>query len=346
MNFLKKIYIYFKTLREDLPKYESFNSNKPDHPLDLLIPKNHPYNSYFRFLAERKIKYNFSDGRPPEGSIIFGIDSKNEMTILMELFYAEINKKDEKERPKVPFLMGQNPAGEVVWGDFASINHLLVSGVTGFGKSHLLNVIILSILHFTHPNEVKITVFDIKGLDFNCFKNLVKIIDNPEIFLQEIKLYTELIRLRNHKIKEAGCNNVYDYNKYLVSQNKPILPYEILVIDEYRLSQLDVVEFDLFVSKIASYGRASGIFLLISTQRASVDAINLHLRENIIHSVSFAQRTEGSSVIAGSKAAQKLTDKGKAVYSYISDREMRVPFFSQKYQQNAILNLENLRLPN
>ncbi len=147
-------------------------------------------------------------------------------------------------------------------------------------------------------------------------------------------------------IKEDGYNNIYDYNKYLVSQNKPILPYEILVIDEYRLSQLDVDEFDLFVSKIASYGRASGIFLLISTQRASVDAINLHLRENIIHSVSFAQRTEGSSVIAGSKAAQKLTSKGKAVYSYINDREMKVPFFSQKYQQNAISNLENLRLPN
>ncbi len=90
-------------------------------------------------------------------------------------------------------------------------------------------------------------------------------------------------------------------------------------------------------------GRASGVFLLISTQRASVDSINMHLRENIIHSVSFAQRTEGSSVIAGSKAAKDLYEKGSAVYSYIRDREMRVPFYSNSYLKTALKNIEELR---
>ncbi len=95
--------------------------------------------------------------------LFFGIDDKNEMTMLMDGFRGEINRVSKTERPKILFFMGKNPEGGLVWGDFATINHLLISGVTGFGKSHLLNTIMLSALFLSHPNEVKITVFDIKG---------------------------------------------------------------------------------------------------------------------------------------------------------------------------------------
>jgi len=212
----------------------------------------------------------------------------------------------------LPIAIGQDIAGEPEVLDLAGLPHLLIAGATGTGKSVCLNSIVASLLVAKSPDELRLLMVDPKGVELTPFDGLPHLAA-PTV--QEFKGFTEsltgllnLMQQRYARLGQAGVRNIASYNA--TAQRR--MPYVVLVVDELaELMLAEGRESEANLVRLAQMGRATGIHLVLATQRPTVDVVTGLLKANIATRIAFTVASQTDSrVILDVSGAEDLLGRG------------------------------------
>ena len=274
---------------------------------------------------------------PGKGTIGIEVPNKNrEMVSVRSVLATEKFKNCNYE---LPVILGKTISNEVYIADLTKMPHLLMAGATGQGKSVGLNVLIASLLYKRHPSQLKFVMVDPKKVELTLFNKierhyLAMLPDSEEPIITENKkvIYTLnslCIEMDNRLLllKDAGCRNLKEYNEKFVKRllnpekGHRYLPYIVLIIDE--LADLMVTsgkEIETPVARLAAVSRATGIHLVLATQRPSVNVITGIIKANFPARLSFRVTSKiDSRTILDSGGAEQLVGLGDMLYSHGSE---------------------------
>ena len=274
---------------------------------------------------------------PGKGTIGIEVPNKNREMVSVRSVLA--TEKFKNTRFDLPVVLGKTISNEVYIADLAKMPHLLMAGATGQGKSVGLNVLIASLLYKLHPAQLKFVMVDPKKVELTLYNKierhyLAELPDSEEPIITETKrvIYTLnslCIEMDNRLslLKGAGCRNVKEYNEKFVKRllnpekGHRYMPYIVLIIDE--LADLMVTsgkEIETPIARLAAVSRATGIHLVLATQRPSVNVITGIIKANFPARLSFRVTAAiDSRTILDSKGAEQLVGMGDMLYSHGSD---------------------------
>jgi S-DNA-T family DNA segregation ATPase FtsK/SpoIIIE len=215
-------------------------------------------------------------------------------------------------RGSLPIALGQDTGGNPVAVDLAVLPHLLIAGATGSGKSVCINTIVASLLLTKPPDQVRMLMVDPKRVEltpFNGIPHLIApvIVEAAEVNAALRALMREMFQ-RYRQMEETGTRNISGYN----AKAKECIPYLILIVDELAdLMMAGGFEVEQNLVRLAQLGRATGIHLVLATQRPSVNVVTGLLKANIPARIAFAVASQvDSRVILDTVGAEKLLGKG------------------------------------
>ena len=257
---------------------------------------------------------------PVPGKSVVGIEVPN--TIVTPVRLKEIVKTIEfqKNASKLFIGLGKDLSGSPIYGDLTKMPHLLIAGTTGSGKSVCINSLIVSILLRARPDEVKFIMIDPKMVELSNFNDiphlLAPVVTEPRRAALTLKHWVIKEMERRYKaFYEAGAKNIEAYNCAAGEDDK--LPQIVVIVDELAdLMMVAAAEVETTVCRLAQMARATGIHLVIATQRPSVDVITGLIKANIPSRIAFAVATQiDSRVILDMSGAEKLLGRGDMLYS-------------------------------
>ena len=260
---------------------------------------------------------------PIPGKNAVGIEVPNRKRI--NVYLKEILQSSEFQngKYKIPIALGIDIGGKPIISDLTELPHLLIAGATGSGKSVCINNIILSILYKLNPETVKFIMIDPKRVELNIYNGI------PHLLIPIVTDASQAIKVLNWSISEmekrfkifaeAGVRNLDGYNEYVINMNNDTepLPYIIIVIDELAdLMLSSPVKAEESLCRLAQMTRATGIHLIIATQRPSVDIITGSIKVNFPSRIAFAVSTQvDSRTILDVNGAEKLLGNGDMLFS-------------------------------
>ena len=218
----------------------------------------------------------------------------------------------QKERGGLPIAVGLDITGEPEVLDLAGLPHLLIAGATGTGKSVCLNSIVSSLLASKAPDELRMLMVDPKGVELTSYDGLPHLaaptVQEFKGFTESLKGLLNLMQQRYTRLAEAGARNIAGYN----STAERRMPYVVLVVDE--LAELMLAggrEAEANLVRLAQMGRATGIHLVLATQRPTVDVVTGLLKANIATRIAFTVASQTDSrVILDAAGAEDLLGRG------------------------------------
>ena len=212
----------------------------------------------------------------------------------------------------LPIAMGEDTGGEPVIMDLASLPHVLIAGATGSGKSVCINSIVASLLFTKPPDQMRMLMIDPKRVELTPFNGIPHLIAPVIVEVDEVNpalraVMREMFR-RYKLMEEVGTRNIAGYN----AKARESMPYLVLVVDELAdLMMVGGFEIEQNLVRLAQLGRATGIHLVLATQRPSVNVVTGLLKANIAARVAFAVASQvDSRVILDTVGAEKLLGKG------------------------------------
>ena len=237
---------------------------------------------------------------PIPGEPYVGIEIPNsafDLVTLKEVLASRIHGEAAK-KSKLAFALGQDVAGQPFSADLAKMPHLLIAGATGSGKSVCVNAIIGSFLMNSTPAEVKLILIDPKRVELAQYKGIphlqTEVIVEPEKAVNALKWTVGTMESRYGEFAARGVRNIAGYNDALRA-GEPRMPYIVIVIDELAdLMMVSAYEVEATITRIAQLARATGIHLMVATQRPSVQVITGLIKANIPSRIAFAM-TAGST---------------------------------------------------
>ncbi|HYI66674.1 MAG TPA: DNA translocase FtsK 4TM domain-containing protein [Candidatus Limnocylindrales bacterium] len=271
-------------------------------------------------LAARSIRIE----APIPGEPYVGVEIPNsafDLVTLKEVLASRIHVEASK-KSKLAFALGQDVAGQPFSADLAKMPHLLIAGATGSGKSVCVNAIIDSFLMNATPAEVKLILIDPKRVELAQYKGiphlLCEVIVEPDKAVNALKWTVGTMESRYAEFAARGVRNIAGYNEALRA-GEPRMPYIVIVIDELAdLMMVSAYEVEATVTRIAQLARATGIHLIVATQRPSVQVITGLIKANIPSRIAFAM-TSGidSRTILDTTGAEDLLGRGDMLYQPI-----------------------------
>ncbi len=257
---------------------------------------------------------------PVPGKGYVGIEVPNEETALVSLRDVMESKQFAKLAEKSPLTiaLGQSVDGAPISADLAAMPHLLIAGTTGSGKSVCVNAIIASLLVRNTPDKVKFIMVDPKRVELTGYNGIPHLIAPVVVELERIvgvlKWVTREMDDRYKKFSNAGARNIEDYNQH-ITDSEP-MPYIVVIIDELAdLMMLAPDETERVITRIAALARATGIHLVIATQRPSVDVVTGLIKANFPARIAFAVAGGvDSRVILDQPGAERLLGRGDMLY--------------------------------
>ncbi len=254
---------------------------------------------------------------PIPGRSLVGIELPNRSPEFVAL--KSILSSDEmKNSPsKLAVALGFDVAGKPIIADIAQMPHVLIAGQTGSGKSVCLNAFLGSLLFRASPSEVKLILVDPKRVELTSYNDiphmLTPVIVEPEKVISALRWVRAEMDRRYKLFSQAGVRNINGYNEMSGFQ---ALPYIVLVIDELAdIMLFSPVEVEDSITRIAQMSRATGIHMVLATQRPSVDIITGLIKANIPCRVAFAVSSQiDSRVILDTQGAEKLLGRGDMLY--------------------------------
>jgi S-DNA-T family DNA segregation ATPase FtsK/SpoIIIE len=271
-------------------------------------------------LAARSIRIQ----APIPGEPYVGIEIPNaafDLVTLKEVLSSG-NFTEASVGSKLAFALGQDVAGQPFSADLSRMPHVLISGATGSGKSVCVNATIASFLMNATPAEVKLILIDPKRVEMAQYKGiphlLTEVIVEPEKAVNALKWTVGAMESRYHEFAQRGVRNIAGYNEAL-RPGEPRMPYIVVVIDELAdLMMVSAYEVETTVTRIAQLARATGIHLVVATQRPSVQVITGLIKANIPSRIAFAM-TSGidSRTILDTVGAEDLLGRGDMLYQPI-----------------------------
>lgn len=274
---------------------------------------------------------------PIPGRSLVGIELPNRSPEFVSLRKIMESDAMKKHSSKLAVSLGLDVSGKSLVADLARMPHVLIAGQTGSGKSVAINSFLCSILLRASPSEVKFILVDPKRVELTGYNNiphlLTPVIVEPEKVISALRWLMDEMDRRYKLFAQAGVRNIDSYNEMSGFQ---ALPFIVLVIDELAdIMLFSPVEVEDSITRIAQMSRATGIHMVLSTQRPSVDVITGLIKANIPCRVAFAVASQvDSRVILDGPGAEKLLGRGDMLYlppeqakpvriqgSFISDKD-------------------------
>jgi DNA segregation ATPase FtsK/SpoIIIE, S-DNA-T family len=261
---------------------------------------------------------------PIPGEPYVGVEIPNAAFDLVTLKEVLASKDfaDAADRSKLAFALGQDVAGQPFSADLAKMPHLLIAGATGSGKSVCVNALIDSLLMNATPAEVKLILIDPKRVELAQYKGiphlLTEVITESDKAVNALKWTVGTMESRYAEFASRGVRNIGGYNEAL-RPGQPRMPYIVIVIDELAdLMMISAYEVESTITRIAQLARATGIHLVVATQRPSVQVITGLIKANIPSRIAFAM-TSGidSRTILDTTGAEDLLGRGDMLYQPI-----------------------------
>jgi len=276
---------------------------------------------------------------PIPGRSLVGIEIPNRSPEFVTLRTMLTSDTIKKSKSKLTVSLGLNVAGEPIVADIAKMPHILIAGATGSGKSVCLNSFLATMLFRASPDEVKLILVDPKRVELTGYNGiphlLTPVIVEPEKVVAALKWAITEMQNRYKTFAEVGVRNIETYNELSGFQ---AMPYVVIVIDELADIMLFAPrEVEECITKLAQMARATGIHLVLATQRPSVDVLTGLIKANIPTRIAFNVTTMiDSRVILDTPGAEKLLGKGDMLYipptqskptriqgAYVSDQEIK-----------------------
>ena len=256
---------------------------------------------------------------PVPGKGYVGIEVPNEESATVSL--RDVMEADVFRKIKSPLgiALGQSVSGAPIAADLASMPHVLIAGTTGSGKSVCVNAVITSILAHNAPDTVKFIMVDPKRVELTGYNGIPHLVAPVVVELERIvgvlKWVTREMDERYKRFSSAGARNIVDYNKHRDPLTEK-MPYIVVIIDELAdLMMLAPEETERTITRIAALARATGIHLVIATQRPSVDVVTGLIKANFPARIAFAVAGGvDSRVILDQPGAERLLGKGDMLY--------------------------------
>ena len=218
----------------------------------------------------------------------------------------------------LPVALGQASAGEPVVIDLLKMPHLLIAGATGSGKSVCINTILASILLSQHPEDVRLMLVDPKRVEltpYNGIPHLVTpVVVEPSRVVRLLRGAIQEMLRRYQRLEEASVRNVQAYNRSAKATEH--MPYLVICIDELAdLMMTSAFEVEQGICRLAQLGRATGIHLVVATQRPSVDVVTGLIKANFPSRISFAVASQvDSRTILDTVGAERLLGRGDMLF--------------------------------
>ena len=254
---------------------------------------------------------------PIPGRSLVGIEIPNrglEFVTLKRMLQSDVMRK---AKSKLAVALGLDVSGSAVIADVGRMPHVLIAGTTGSGKSVLVNAFITSILFRTTPAEVRLILVDPKRVELTGYNGiphlLSPVIVEPDKILSALRWATAEMDHRYKQFAEVGVRNIDTFNELSGFQ---AMPYIVILIDELAdLMAYAPVEVEDSICRIAQMARATGIHLVLATQRPSVDVITGLIKANIPSRIAFnVSSMIDSRVIIDTPGAEKLLGRGDMLY--------------------------------
>ena len=255
---------------------------------------------------------------PVLGKALVGIEVPNPTSTLVAL--RNVMESEEFKRlrstAKLPIALGKGSGGEALVVDLAKMPHLLVAGATGSGKSVFLNTILSCLLMEKSPEELRLLLVDPKRVELTPYNGIPHLLTPVVVETdQVVALLKGLIREmldRYRQMEEVGARNIDIYNSRVPDK----MPYLVVAVDELADLMMSA-SFDVEQSlcRLAQLGRATGIHLIVATQRPSVDVVTGLIKANFPSRVAFGVTSQiDSRTILDTAGAERLLGRGDMLY--------------------------------
>jgi DNA segregation ATPase FtsK/SpoIIIE, S-DNA-T family len=260
---------------------------------------------------------------PVPGKSVVGIEVPNAVTALVGLrgVIETSSFQRVKVKSRLAIALGQDVSGSPVCADLAKMPHLLIAGATGSGKTVCLNSIIACFLFNATPDEIKLLMVDPKMVElvgFNGIPHLIApVVTDVSKVVNVLKWSTREMERRYKLFAASGARNIDGYNRLPAARrNGESLPFIVVIIDELAdVMMMAPEETERLICRLAQMARATGIHLLIATQRPSVDVITGLIKANFPARISFAVTSQiDSRVVLDMAGAEKLLGRGDMLY--------------------------------
>ncbi len=258
---------------------------------------------------------------PVPGKDVVGIEVPNktiDTIYLKEILQSDIYKNSSSP---LTIALGKDIVGNPFVTDLKKLPHLLIAGTTGSGKSVGINAMLLSLLYRNSPDTLKLLMIDPKMLEFSIYNDiphlLTPVITKPKHAITALANMVNEMERRYKILSQSKTKNIENYNEKAKKQGLPHIPYIVVIIDELAdLMMTSGKEVEFYISRLAQMARASGIHLLVATQRPSVDVVTGLIKANLPSRISFkvGQKID-SKVILDASGADSLLGRGDMLFT-------------------------------
>lgn len=257
---------------------------------------------------------------PIKGKDVMGIEMANAKS--MPICLREILESEAFEQASpLALALGKDVMGRPYVSDLEALPHLLIAGTTGSGKSVGMHAMILSLLFKNTPAQLQLLMIDPKRVEFSAYADIphlrAPIITNPQQAIEALENAVQEMECRYMLLSAKRVKNIESYNARAQEKGQGILPFLVIVVDELAdLMLAGGKEVETPIIRIAQMGRASGLHLIIATQRPSVDVLTGTIKTNLPCKISFKVGSKvDSRVVLDADGAQSLLGKGDMLFT-------------------------------
>ncbi len=255
---------------------------------------------------------------PIPGTSYIGIEAPNNKVSPVTLREVLDSPEMQAARSPLAVALGKDIAGKPIIGDLSRMPHLLIAGATGSGKSVCINSIVCSLLYRTSPKDVRLIMVDPKQVELQVYNGiphlLIPVVCDPKKAAVALNWTVNEMLERYGRFSKQNVRNLEGYNKKMPESDR--LPHIVVIIDEMAdLMEVCRKDVEESIRRLAALARAAGIFLVLATQRPSVDVITGVIKNNIPSRIAFTVSSGvDSRTIIDINGAEKLMGKGDMLY--------------------------------
>ncbi len=292
---------------------------------------------------------------PIPGKDVVGIEIPNEKVDTIYLRELLDSKLFKESASPLTIALGKDIVGKPFITDLKKLPHLLIAGTTGSGKSVGINAMILSLLYKNSPDQLRLLMIDPKMLEFSIYNDiphlLTPVITKPKQAIVALNNMVHEMERRYELMSETKTKNIENYNEKVLREGGEHFPYIVVIIDELAdLMMTSGKDVEHSIARLAQMARASGIHLVVATQRPSVDVVTGLIKANLPSRISYrvGQKID-SKIILDQMGAESLLGKGDMLFTPPGAPalvRLHAPWSTEKEIEDIVNYIKSQREPN
>ncbi|MCX6051703.1 MAG: DNA translocase FtsK [Campylobacterales bacterium] len=292
---------------------------------------------------------------PIPGKDVVGIEIPNATVDTIYLRDLLDSKLFKESSSPLTIVLGKDIVGKPFITDLKKLPHLLIAGTTGSGKSVGINAMILSLLYKNSPDQLRLLMIDPKMLEFSIYNDiphlLTPVITKPKQAIVALNNMVHEMERRYQLMSENRTKNIENYNDKVKVEGGEHFPYIVVIIDELAdLMMTSGKDVEHSIARLAQMARASGIHLVVATQRPSVDVVTGLIKANLPSRISYrvGQKVD-SKIILDQQGAESLLGKGDMLFTPPGSTglvRLHAPWSTEAEIENIVNFIKSQRAPN